>query len=111
MLHLLAAQYRFFIPSVLIALAAFLIVARRVLQCYRARNWEPAQGNALLFSWLVTGIVVFGLSSLKFPQYFALILIPAYCFLWTEVARWNWRLAWKRTVMAVAAVAGLGSFC
>jgi 4-amino-4-deoxy-L-arabinose transferase-like glycosyltransferase len=109
-LHLLAAQYRYFVPSVLLALAAFLIVARRVLRCYHARNWEPAQGNALLFSWLVTGIVVFGLSSLKFPQYFALILIPAYCFLWTEVTRWDWRPAWKRAAMATATAAGLGSF-
>jgi 4-amino-4-deoxy-L-arabinose transferase-like glycosyltransferase len=109
-LHLLAAQYRFFVPSVLLALAAFLIVARRLLQCYRARDWQPAQDNALLFSWFVTGIVVFGLSSLKFPQYFALILIPAYCFLWTELTSWDWRLAWKGTVMAAAAVAGLGSF-
>lgn len=109
-LHLLAAQYRFFVPSVLLALAAFLVVARRVLQCYRARNWEPAQDNALLFSWLVTGIVVFGLSSLKFPQYFALILIPAYCFLWTEVARWHWRPARKYAAVAAATVAGLGSF-
>jgi 4-amino-4-deoxy-L-arabinose transferase-like glycosyltransferase len=109
-LHLLAAQYKFFIPSVLLALASFLTVVRRVLQCYRARNWKPAQGNALLFSWLVTGIVVFGLSSLKFPQYFALILLPAYCFLWTEVARWDWQQVWRRTAMAAAAVAGLGSF-
>jgi 4-amino-4-deoxy-L-arabinose transferase-like glycosyltransferase len=109
-LHLLAAQYRFFIPSVLLALAAFVTVVRRVLQCYRARNWEPAQDNALLFSWLVTGIVVFSFSSLKFPQYFVLILLPAYCFLWTEMARWNWRSAWKHTVMTVAVIAGLGSF-
>ena len=109
-LHLLAAQYRFFIPSVLAALAAFVTVVRRILQCYRARNWKPAQDNALLFSWLVTGIVVFGLSSLKFPQYFALILIPAYCFLWTEMTRWRWRSVWKGTVMAAAAVAGLGTF-
>jgi len=110
LLHLLVAQYRFFIPSVLVALAAFTTVARRILQCYRVRNWEPAQENALLFSWLVTGIVVFGVSSLKYPQYFAVILIPAYCFIWTEVARWNWRSAWKNTVMATAVVAGLGSF-
>jgi 4-amino-4-deoxy-L-arabinose transferase-like glycosyltransferase len=110
LLHLLAAQYRFFIPSVVLALAAFIIVARRVLQCYRARNWRPAQGNALLFSWLATGIVVFGLSSLKFPQYFALILIPAYCYLWTEVARWDRPLIWKRVVVATAVVAGVGSF-
>lgn len=109
-LHLLAAQYKFFIPSVLLALASCLMVAHRVLQCYRARSWEPAQDNALLFSWLVTGIVVFGLSSLKFPQYFVLILLPAYCFLWTEVARWDWRPAWGRAAVAAAAVAGLGSF-
>jgi 4-amino-4-deoxy-L-arabinose transferase-like glycosyltransferase len=109
-LHLLAAQYRFFIPSVLLALAGFLTVVRRVLQCYRARNWTLAQSNALLFSWLVTGIVVFGLSSLKFPQYFALILIPAYCYLWTELVRWDWRQAWKRTMMGAAVSAGLGSF-
>ena len=109
-IHLLAAQYKFFVPSVLLALAAFLIVVHRVLQCYRARNWDPVQGNALLFSWLVTGMVVFGFSTLKFPQYFALILIPGYCFLWSEVARWNWRRAWRGTAMAAAAVAGLGSF-
>ena len=109
-LHLLAAQYKFFVPSVLLALAAFIIVVRRVLQCYRARNWEPAQSNALLFSWLVTGIVVFGVSSLKFPQYFALILVPAYCFLWTEVARWNWRQASKAMAISAAGLAGLGSF-
>jgi 4-amino-4-deoxy-L-arabinose transferase-like glycosyltransferase len=109
-LHLLAAQYKFFVPSVLLALAAFVTGARRLLQCYRARNWEPVQSNALLFSWLVTGIVVFGFSSLKFPQYFALILIPAYCFLWTEVIRWNWRQAWKGMAIAAAVLAGLGSF-
>ncbi len=110
LLHLLAAQYRFFIPSVLVAVAAFATVVRRILQCYRVRTWEPAEGNALLFSWLATGIVVFGVSSLKYPQYFALILMPAYCFFWTEVARWNWRSAWKSTVMVTAVVAGMGSF-
>jgi 4-amino-4-deoxy-L-arabinose transferase-like glycosyltransferase len=109
-LHLLAAQYRYFIPSVLLAVAAFISVVHRMAQCYRARSWGPAQANALLFSWVATGIVVFGLSSLKFPQYFALILIPAYCFLWTELIRWEWRPAWKHTAVAVAAAAGLGSF-
>ena len=34
-LHLLFAQYKYFIPSVLLALASFLIVVRRVLQCYQ----------------------------------------------------------------------------
>jgi 4-amino-4-deoxy-L-arabinose transferase-like glycosyltransferase len=108
-LHLLAAQYRFFIPSVLIALTALVTVVRRVLRCYAERSWVPARGNALLFSWLVAGIVVFGISSLKFPQYFALILIPAYCFLWTELCRWNWPQAWKGAAAGAAALAGVGS--
>jgi 4-amino-4-deoxy-L-arabinose transferase-like glycosyltransferase len=85
-------------------------VARRALQCYRARNWQPAQGNALLFSWLVAGMVVFGLSSLKFPQYFALVLLPAYCFLWTELSRWDWHRGWKSATAGGAALAGLASF-
>jgi 4-amino-4-deoxy-L-arabinose transferase-like glycosyltransferase len=108
-LHLLAAQYRYFIPSALMALAALVAVVRRLLQCYRARNWVPAQGNALLLSWLVSGIVVFGISALQFPQYFALILVPAYCFLWTEVARLDWRTAWKGATAGAAALAGAAS--
>jgi 4-amino-4-deoxy-L-arabinose transferase-like glycosyltransferase/putative flippase GtrA/GT2 family glycosyltransferase len=109
-LHLLAAQYKFFIPSAVLALVAFFIVAYRIVQCCRDRSWKPVQGNALLFSWLVTGMVVFGFSTLKFPQYFALILIPAYCFLWTELAQWQWRRALRGAAMAAATVAGLGSF-
>jgi 4-amino-4-deoxy-L-arabinose transferase-like glycosyltransferase len=110
LVHLLAAQYRYFVPSVLVGGAALALAIRRLLQCYRARNWEPARANALLFSWTSAGVVVFGFSSLKFPQYFALILIPAYCFLWTEVARWNLSLRWKAVAVAVAAVASAGCF-
>lgn len=103
MAHLLAAQYRFFVPSLAVALAAVVMAARRAVQCYRMRDWRPARDNALLFSWLVAGAVVFGASALKFPQYFALILIPAYCFFWTELAGWEWRRAGR------AALAG--GFC
>ena len=83
-LHLLLAQYRVFTPSLLIAMGGFVIGLRRVWHCYQSRAWYPAAGNALLFSWMAAGVVVFGLSSLRFPQYFALILIPAYCFFWSE---------------------------
>jgi hypothetical protein len=108
--HLLEAQYRYFVPSVLVAGAAVIVAAGRLLRCYRARSWVPAQDNALLFSWMAAGVVIFGFSSLKFPQYFALILIPAYCFLWTEVARWDWRSGRKAAVAAVAIVASIGCF-
>jgi 4-amino-4-deoxy-L-arabinose transferase-like glycosyltransferase len=108
-LHLLSAQYRFFVPSLILAGAAAVIAAGRTWQCYRARSWRPAQPNALLYSWLVTGVIVFGVSSLKFPQYFALVLVPGYCYLWTEVARWDWSARWKNVAMSVATGLGIGS--
>ena len=110
LLHLLAAQYGLFMVSLLLGLAGVLVAARRLLQCYRARDWWPARGNALLFSWLVAGIAVYSLSSLKFPQYFVLILVPAYCYLWTELAEWDWRMAWKAAAVAAATLAGLAAF-
>jgi 4-amino-4-deoxy-L-arabinose transferase-like glycosyltransferase len=109
-IHLLISQYQYFVPSVLVAIAAFLTALRRLLQCYRMRNWLPVQDNALLFSWLVAGLLVFGFSALKFPQYFALILIPGYCFIWTEVARWEWRWRWKCAAAGVATLASVVTF-
>ncbi len=109
LLHLLAAQYKYFIPSFVIALTALVVALRRVLQCYRARNWLPVSGNALLFSWFVSGVAVFGVSSLKFPQYFALILVPAYCYLWTELWTHDWLGRLSVTAPVVAAVAGIAS--
>lgn len=108
-LHLLTQQYKYFAVSLALALWAFGIAIRRTWQCLRARTWAPVRPNALLYSWLVTGIVVFGSSSLKFPQYFVLILLPAYCYLWTELARWEWNRGWQTLLTAVAVVAGVGS--
>lgn len=109
-LHLLAAQYVVFLPSFLIALASFVIGVRRLWACYRNRSWARLQRNALLFSWVAAGVIVFGLSSLRFPQYFALILVPMYCYLWTEVWQWD-RATWMKAAAAGTAVAaGLVSF-
>jgi 4-amino-4-deoxy-L-arabinose transferase-like glycosyltransferase len=109
LLHLLVQQYKYFIPSFLVAVAALAVGLRRLLQCYLARSWRPAQGNALLFSWFAAGVVVFGVSSLKFPQYFALILIPGYCFLWTELSSWDWPALARCVLPVAAALAGLAS--
>jgi 4-amino-4-deoxy-L-arabinose transferase-like glycosyltransferase len=109
-LHLLTAQYRYFAPSLLLAATAVAIAVRRTWQCYRARDWAPARPNALLYSWLATGVVVFGSSTLKFPQYFALILVPAYCYLWTELGRWDWQPDSKWAAVGAAVLAGVVSF-
>ena len=44
-LHLLAAEYKVFIPSFLVAMAAFTVGLRRLWQCYRARDWAPGPGE------------------------------------------------------------------
>ena len=109
-LHLLTQQYRYFTPSLLLAGWALLIALKRTWQCYLARDWGPVRENAMLYSWFVTGVVVFGSSSLKFPQYFVLILLPAYCYLWTEVARWDIGTRWRTLLPLAAAVTGVLSF-
>jgi 4-amino-4-deoxy-L-arabinose transferase-like glycosyltransferase len=109
-LHLLTQQYKYFVPSLLIAGCAVMMALRRTWQCYRARSWVPVQQNALLYSWLVTGLVVFGASSLKFPQYFVLILLPAYCYLWTEFAHWDLDPRWQRFWPIAASAVGVCSF-
>ena len=109
-LHLLTQQYKYFAPSLILAVAAIVLALRRTWQCYRARSWAPAQPNAVLYAWLVTGLVVFGVSSLKFPQYFVLILLPGYCYFWTELARWDIDSWWRRFWPLAAAVIGTMSF-
>jgi len=108
--HLLTQQYKYFVPSLLLGICGIMIALKRTWQCYRARNWGPAQQNALLYAWLATGVVVFGSSSLKFPQYFVLILLPAYCYFWMEFAHWKIDPQWRLVVPIVASAVGVGSF-
>jgi 4-amino-4-deoxy-L-arabinose transferase-like glycosyltransferase len=109
-LHLLLEQYKVFVPSLVIAVSAAAMALRRLWRCYRQRAWDPVRGNALLFSWMSAGVVVFGLSSLRFPQYFALILVPAYAFFWTEARQWGWSWRAVAVLNVVACLAGLLSF-
>ncbi len=108
LIHLLFQQYHVFIPSFLIALAGISIAARYMFKCYRQRDWTPVQHQALLFSWAGMGIVTFGLSNLRFPQYFALVLVPLYLLVWTEVWRMDRPFRWWLAGAAVAA--GVTSF-
>ena len=109
-LHLLLAEYRVFLPSFAIAVASFVIAAERLLACYRERNWGPAPGQRAAVLLARRGVVVFGFSSLRFPQYFALILVPMYAYLWTEVWYWNRSLRVITVAAGIAVLAGLGSF-
>lgn len=109
-LHLLLAQYDVFIASFAVAAITFLMMLRRLWTCYRARNWQPVADNALLWSWMVSGVAIFGVSSLKYTQYFALILVPIYAWFWTEAWHWRWNWRFLRILVTVAILAGMGSF-
>jgi 4-amino-4-deoxy-L-arabinose transferase-like glycosyltransferase len=110
-LHLLFAQYDVFAPSFLIALVTLVLALRRLWRCYRERDWRPVTGNALLWSWMASAIVIFGFSTLRYPQYFALILVPMYAWFWTETRHWQLRPRGRNALLAVACVAGIASFC
>ena len=58
----------------------------RLWQAWRLKTLDYIRLNSVLFSWFVGGIVVFGVAQLKFPQYFMLVLFPAYSYLVTEAA-------------------------
>jgi 4-amino-4-deoxy-L-arabinose transferase-like glycosyltransferase len=108
LIHLLFQQYHLFIPSFLIALTGMVIATRYIFRCYRTRDWVPVQHQALLFSWVAMGIVTLGLSNLRFPQYFALVLVPLYLLVWTEV--WNMRRPFRWWLAGAAAAVGIASF-
>jgi 4-amino-4-deoxy-L-arabinose transferase-like glycosyltransferase len=109
-LHLLFAQYDVFAPSFLIALVTLVLALRRLWKCYIERDWRPVTDNALLWSWMASAIVIFGFSSLRYPQYFALILVPMYAWFWTETRNWRLRARGRTILLALACAAGIASF-
>jgi hypothetical protein len=60
---------------------------------------------------MASAIVIFGFSSVRYPQYFALILVPMYAWFWTEASNWRLRPRVLAALLAVACVAGIASFC
>lgn len=86
-LHLMAAQYWVFLPSLAVAIAGLAILARLLLRCYRYRSWLPAADDAVFAAWAAAGTLIMAASSLRFPQYFALTLVPLYVLAWSRAAR------------------------
>src|SRR3984957_1458726 len=110
-LHLLLSQYDVFAPSFLIALVTLVLALRRLWTCYMERDWRPVTGNPLLWSWMASAIVIFGFSSLRYPQYFTLILVPMYAWFWTETKNWRLPPLSRNVLVGVACLAGIASFC
>jgi len=110
LIHLMAAQYKVYAASFAIAVAGFVLAVRRLIHCYRQRRWDSLQPQAVLFAWAAASVLVFGFSNLRFPQYFALVLVPLYLLWWTEVWQWHRSTVLKVALAAAAVGAGLMSF-
>jgi hypothetical protein len=59
---------------------------------------------------MASAIVIFGFSSLRYPQYFALILVPMYAWFWTETRHWRLRARGRTVLLVAACLAGIASF-
>jgi 4-amino-4-deoxy-L-arabinose transferase-like glycosyltransferase len=86
-LHLMLVQYWVFLPSLVIAIIGTAVLVRLAWRCYQARSFAPAREDALFAGWGGVGVLIMVASSLRFPQYFALTLIPLYVLAWSRIAR------------------------
>jgi 4-amino-4-deoxy-L-arabinose transferase-like glycosyltransferase/putative flippase GtrA/GT2 family glycosyltransferase len=111
-LDLLARQYDLFLPSVLAAAAALGLLGWRLIRCARQRRLAPLGPDLLLPAWCIAAVCVFGPASLHFSQYFVMVLLPLYSYLWVSLWPVLRRARWQpaAAVFAVVVVAlGCGS--
>lgn len=96
---LLGQQYDLFIPSVIVAAAGIVLLLVRLVACARRRNLSPLGEDKLLPAWCITAVGIFGPAGLHFSQYFVMVLLPIYAYLW--VSLWP-RLARRPAVLVAA---------
>jgi hypothetical protein len=77
-------QYRIFYATLAVFFAGITLVGYRVAQAIATRSLARIQRHALLFSWALASIVVFGSMKLRFPHYVLMLLIPLYAYLAEE---------------------------
>jgi hypothetical protein len=77
-------QYRIFYATLAVFFAGITLVGYRVVQAIATRSLARIQRHALLFSWALASIVVFGSMKLRFPHYVLMLLIPLYAYLAEE---------------------------
>jgi hypothetical protein len=83
------------------------------VQCLRSRNLAVFKGQEVVAAWALAGLIVFGAISLKYTQYFSMVLIPIYCYLWARIVRaLHGRIVpWKAVAgITLAACVGVASF-
>jgi glycosyltransferase involved in cell wall biosynthesis/putative flippase GtrA len=103
-LVLLTRQYDLFVPSVLAAAAAAALLGWRICRCARERRLAPLGPELLLPAWCTGAVAVFGPASLHFSQYFVMVLLPLYSYLWVSLWPVLCRARMRGAVAVFAAV-------
>jgi putative flippase GtrA/GT2 family glycosyltransferase len=103
-LVLLTRQYDLFVPSVLAAAAAVALLSWRLYRCARERRLAPLGPELLLPAWCIGAVAVFGPASLHFSQYFVMVLLPLYSYLWVSLWPLLCRVRARGAVTVFAAV-------
>lgn len=114
-------QYSIYFGMVVGLVIAGVLVAYRSGQIawrlIRWRSWSDAvaavRGNALLFAWAFSAYFCFGVTlKVRLPHYIFLVIVPAYCYLASEVRQYvegASRQGSRRWVAVAALVAVIGA--
>jgi 4-amino-4-deoxy-L-arabinose transferase-like glycosyltransferase/putative flippase GtrA len=110
--QLMTEQYAVFWPSLIAGLAGIFLVFRDLYRSVRGRTLLFS--NSVIAAWVLSGVVIFGASDIKYPQYFEMVLIPAYIYLWSTCVRaydaGKLRSAMATIAAGIVVVLGLASF-
>jgi 4-amino-4-deoxy-L-arabinose transferase-like glycosyltransferase len=78
--------YSVFIGSILLATSSIIFILVKFTRAIKQRSLTILRGGTSLYlSWTLAALIFFGLISLKFPQYFMLVLVPMYCYVGAEL--------------------------
>jgi 4-amino-4-deoxy-L-arabinose transferase-like glycosyltransferase len=76
----LLGQYRIFVGTLVISLAAGLIWLVSTVRAIRGRSLAPLGRHPLLYCWFTGAILFLGAIQLKFPHYYQMMLVPMYAY-------------------------------
>ncbi len=69
----------------ILTLLGVALVVVRTVQAARQRSWRViSERHSLLYAWALSATVFFAAMQLRLPHYFALVVVPMYCYLAAE---------------------------
>ncbi len=110
----LVDQYAVFVATMVLALAAVVLLLVRTARIIQQRSLVSLQQHTLLYAWAMAALLFFLVLQLRFPHYFMLMLIPLFCYLVAEIKWFSEKRrangsnpAEMRRVIAICAVLAL----